>query len=203
MPVKDIKKAGPGSQRGDGVGECVSQPALFEEEVVGEEEATAVGSAGVGGGRAAVYARVSSDQQEKDETIESQMAAIEAYAREHDVKLIDEDLYTDEEFHLVDSGDVDGFYAILRQSTICCSKNASGQQGDPINLVMVGSGLAIRRALLRAGWNETAANDPETTRSRSHLYRGRRPDGTFHQYRPLGRQRAQGTAPVAGPGKSR
>jgi hypothetical protein len=102
-----------------------------------------------------------------------------------------EDLYADEEFHLVDSGDVDGFYAILRQSTVCCSKNASGQQGDPINLVMVGSGLAIRRALLRAGWNETAANDPETTRSRSHLYRGRRPDGTFHQYRPDGSERKE------------
>lgn len=96
MPVKDIKKAGPGSQRGDGAGECVSQPDLFEEEVVGEEATTPVGSAGVGRGRAAVYARVSSEQQEKDETIESQMAAVDAYAREHHVKLIDEDVYTDE-----------------------------------------------------------------------------------------------------------
>ncbi len=94
--MKDIKKAGSGSPRGDGAGECVSQPALFDEEAVGEEEAPAVGSAGVGRGRAAVYARVSSDQQEKDQTIESQMAAIEAYAREHDVTLTGEDVYTDE-----------------------------------------------------------------------------------------------------------
>ena len=96
MPVKDIKKAGPGPQRGDGAGERISQPALFEEEAASEEKATAVESAGVGRGRAAVYARVSSEQQEKDETIESQMASIEAYAQEHDVKLIDEDVYTDE-----------------------------------------------------------------------------------------------------------
>ena len=102
-----------------------------------------------------------------------------------------EALYAEEEFHLIDSGDVDGFYAILRQSTICCSKNASGETGDPINLVMVGSGLATRRALLRAGWHETAANDPQTSRSRSHLYRGRRPDGTFHQYRADGGERKE------------
>lgn len=101
------------------------------------------------------------------------------------------ELYADEEFHLIDSGDVDGFYAILRQSTICCSKDASGETGDPINLVLVGSGLAIRRALLRGGWGETAANDPQTSRSRSHLYRGRRPDGTFHQYRSDGGERKE------------
>ncbi len=96
MPVKDIKKAGPGSPRGNDIGERVSQPALFEEKATGQEEAAPVGPARVGGGRAAVYARVSSEQQEKDETIESQMAAIAAYAQEHDVKLMDEDVYTDE-----------------------------------------------------------------------------------------------------------
>jgi site-specific DNA recombinase len=96
MPVKDIKKAGPGSPRGNDIGECVSQPALFEEEATGQEEAAPVGPARVGGGRAAVYARVSSEQQEKDQTIESQMAAIAAYAQEHDVKLMDEGVYTDE-----------------------------------------------------------------------------------------------------------
>jgi len=94
--MKDIKKASTGSQRGGGSGERVSQPALFEEEATGQEEAAAVRSSGAGGGRAAVYARVSSEQQEKDETIESQVAAIDAYAREHDVTLIDEDVYTDE-----------------------------------------------------------------------------------------------------------
>jgi len=96
MPVKDIKKAGPGSARGSDIGERVSQPALFEEEAAAEEGATPVGPSGIGGGRAAVYARVSSDQQEKEETIESQMAAIRVYAQEHRVKLIDEDIYMDE-----------------------------------------------------------------------------------------------------------
>ena len=94
--MKDIKKAGTGSARGNEIGQRVSQPALFEEEAAGQEEAAPVGPARVGGGRAAVYARVSSEQQEKDETIASQMAAIEAYAQEHDVKLMDGDVYTDE-----------------------------------------------------------------------------------------------------------
>jgi len=93
--VRDIKKASPGSARGEDIGQRVSQPALFEE-ATGQEEATPVGPARVGRGRAAVYARVSSEQQEKDETIESQMAVIEVYAQEHDVKLMDEDVYTDE-----------------------------------------------------------------------------------------------------------
>ena len=88
MSVKDIKKAGAGSQRRDGGGEHISQPALFEEDAVGQEDAAATGPSGAVGGRAAIYARVSSEQQEKDDTIESQMAAIEAYAREHSVKLI-------------------------------------------------------------------------------------------------------------------
>jgi len=96
MSVKDIKKAGAGSQRRDGGGEHISQPALFEEDTVGQEDAAATGPSGAVGERAAIYARVSSEQQEKDDTIESQMAAIEAYAREHSVKLIDEDVYMDE-----------------------------------------------------------------------------------------------------------
>lgn len=96
MPVKDIKKAGPGSQRRDGAGECVSQPPLFEEDAAGEGDAAATGSSGAVGGRAAIYARVSSEQQEKEETVESQLAAIKAYAREHDVTVREEDLYVDE-----------------------------------------------------------------------------------------------------------
>ena len=96
MPVKDIKKAGPGSARGDDIRERVSQPALFEAEATGAAEASPVGPSGISGGHAAVYARVSSEQQEKEETIESQMAAIGAYAQEHNVKLIDEDIYMDE-----------------------------------------------------------------------------------------------------------
>ena len=53
------------------------------------------GHSGVGGGCVAVYARVSSEQQEKDETIESQMAILYAYAKEHEMKLVDNDLYID------------------------------------------------------------------------------------------------------------
>lgn len=94
--MKDIKKAGSGSQRGGGSGEHISQPALLEEEAISQEGFAPVGPSGTEGGRAAVYARVSSEQQDKEETVESQMAAIRAYAREHEVKLIDEDIYVDE-----------------------------------------------------------------------------------------------------------
>jgi site-specific DNA recombinase len=96
MPVKDIKKAGAGSQRSGGNGEHISQPALFEEESIRHEETAATESSGTGGGRAAIYARVSSEQQEKEETIESQMATIRAYAEEHGVKWSDKDVYVDE-----------------------------------------------------------------------------------------------------------
>ena len=96
MPVKDIKKADSGPPRGDGAGERVSQPTLFEEQVSRKADPQPVGSSRIVTGRTAVYVRVSSEQQEKEETIESQMDAIEHYAQEHDVKLADEDIYADE-----------------------------------------------------------------------------------------------------------
>lgn len=96
MPVKDIKKADIGSQRERDNGEHISQPALFEEETaVAQESFVATESSG-SGGCAAIYARVSSEQQEKDETVKSQMAVITAYAREHEVKWTDKDIYIDE-----------------------------------------------------------------------------------------------------------
>jgi len=76
--MKDIKKAGAGAQRRAVDPNGVSQAALLETEGCGKAQASPVGSAGTVGGRAAVYARVSSEQQEKEETVESQMAAIAA-----------------------------------------------------------------------------------------------------------------------------
>ena len=74
----------------------------------------------------------------------------------------------------------------------CCSTDESGSRaGDPFNVVIVGSGLAVRRAMLRGRWEETAANSPETALARSHRYLGRQPDGTFHKSRPDGTERKE------------
>ncbi len=98
----DIKKPDSGSAlRGD-CPERVSQACLFVGEAasactgpaVGAGEAT--GAAGIGAGRCAAYARVSSEQQEKDETIASQMDAIAQYAREHGFEYCREDVFLDD-----------------------------------------------------------------------------------------------------------
>lgn len=97
-------------------------------------------------------------------------------------------LYSEQE---IQAFDAEGLRAALVNHP-CCSTDASGSgAGDPFNVVMVGSGLAIRRALLRGGWEETAANSRETVLARSHRYRGRQPDGTFHKLRPDGTERKE------------
>src|SRR3990172_757677 len=96
MLMKDIKKAGAGAQRRAVDPNGVSQAALLETEGCGKAQASPVGSAGTVGGRAAVYARVSSEQQEKEETVESQMAAIAAYAQQKQIPFAQEDVYVDD-----------------------------------------------------------------------------------------------------------
>ena len=98
-----------------------------------------------------------------------------------------ESLYDEEEIEVVD---MDGLREVLA-SYACCSTNESGKAGDPINIILVGTRLAVRRALIRANWQETAANDPGTTVARTHRHLGRRPDGTFHKSRPDGSERKE------------
>ena len=86
--------------------------------------------------------------------------------------------------------DVEELRAVLA-SYACCSTNESGETGDPINIVLVGTRLAVGRALIRADWQETAANDPGTAVARTHRHLGRRPDGTFHKSRPDGSERKE------------
>ena len=95
--MSDIKKADSGSLGRADHRERVSQPALLEEEGPTEEaREAAIGPTGTDSGPTAVYARVSSEQQEKEETIESQLDSIEAYAREHHVCFANEDVYIDD-----------------------------------------------------------------------------------------------------------
>ena len=84
--MKDIKKANSGSQCRSSDGERISQPSLFEKKGTSQETVETTGHSGIGEGCVAVYARVSSEQQEKDETIESQMAILQAYAKEHEME---------------------------------------------------------------------------------------------------------------------
>ena len=97
-------------------------------------------------------------------------------------------LYTADELQEFDA---EGFRQALA-SLPCCSTDQSGSaEGDPFNVAFVGSGLALRRALLRGNWQETAAGSADTALARTHRYKGRQPDGTFHKSRPDGSERKE------------
>lgn len=110
-----------------------------------------------------------------------------------DYKTVDfENLYEEKIILRADPDDVLGLYKIISDLAICCSMDKKGiREGEPFNVVFIGTGLAVRRAMLRAGWQETAADDPTTVRARQHYYRGRPPDATFHKYRPDGGERKE------------
>jgi len=99
-----------------------------------------------------------------------------------------DNLYGKDEIQVVD---MDGLRTAL-ETLPCCSNSASGDGiGDPVNVAIVGSRLAVRRALLRGRWQETALNDPGTAVARTHRLFGRQPDGTFHKTRPDGSERKE------------
>ncbi len=103
-----------------------------------------------------------------------------------DVKF--QSLYGEDE---VQELDIDSLRSAI-EAHPCCSTDESGTGvGDPFNVVLVGSPLAVRRSLLRAGWQETAADSSATALARTHRYRGRQPDGTFHKSRPDGQERKE------------
>ena len=80
----------------------------------------------------------------------------------------------------------------LLLNTVCCTSDQSGDQvGDPLNVIIVGTPLAVRRTLLRGGWQETESGSEVTRLARAHYYRGRPPDGTFHKSRPDGSERKE------------
>ncbi len=110
-----------------------------------------------------------------------------------DYMIVDFDnLYPEELILHTDPDDVIGLYKGLNDLVICCSTDEKGtRMGEPLNIVFIATGLAVRRSMLRADWHETAANDPSTARAREHHYRGRPPDATFHKYRPDGGERKE------------
>ena len=97
-------------------------------------------------------------------------------------------LYEDDEITRVDNQSLRQYIDALA----CCTSDESGQlAGDPLNVVIIGTPQAVRRSLLRGGWQETESGSEITQLARSHFHRGRPPDGTFHKSRPDGSERKE------------
>lgn len=81
---------------------------------------------------------------------------------------------------------------ILEDELSCCATDKTGElQGGPLNVVLVGSGLAVRRAMLRGGWMETSIKQGEAERARLQSFRGRQPDAIYIKNRGDGNERIQ------------
>ncbi len=96
-------------------------------------------------------------------------------------------LYSEEEIRDLDT---DGLKTVLENELGCCVTDPTGKlEGGPINVVLVGTGTAVRRSMLRGGWLETSAEDGVAVKERSQHFRGRRPDAIFSQLRGDGNER--------------
>ena len=84
------------------------------------------------------------------------------------------------------------------ESLPCCSTNENGEkQADPLNLVIVGHGRTVHRALIRSGWDETGT--PERLVAMTEQYRytpvspfylyGRPQDAAFRKTRETADER--------------
>jgi hypothetical protein len=81
---------------------------------------------------------------------------------------------------------------VLKHEVSCCATDSTEKlAGGPLNVVMVGSGLALRRSLLRGHWVETAAELDESSRALQQNYRGRPPDVIYSQLRDDGNEEIQ------------
>ncbi|GAB3096045.1 hypothetical protein GCM10027217_10780 [Pseudomaricurvus hydrocarbonicus] len=78
---------------------------------------------------------------------------------------------------------------VLETELSCCAGGpAAGDNGGPLNVVMVGTTLALRRSLLRGGWLETRADASLLKGAREHRFAGRSPDAVFYRSRPDGNE---------------
>jgi hypothetical protein len=89
------------------------------------------------------------------------------------------------------STDRQGLRALIEQLPATTTDATGKLAGSPLNVVVVGSGIAVLRSLLRGGWQEQEAGTPATRLARAHYYRGRPPDGVFHKRRERSRERKE------------
>ena len=98
-------------------------------------------------------------------------------------------LYTDEEMRDLDRG---GLKEVLENELSCCATDSTGElEAGPFNVVLVGTGQAVRRAMLRGRWIETSAAADVAVKARSQSFHGRRPDAIFSKLREDGNERIQ------------
>ena len=80
----------------------------------------------------------------------------------------------------------------LEEKLSCCATDPSGElDGGAFNVVLVGTGRAVRRSLLRGDWLETSGAEGAAERARKQHFRGRQPDAIFRKYRPDGNETLQ------------
>ena len=90
-------------------------------------------------------------------------------------------LYTEDE---IQDLDLPALKIALEEDLHCCARDPSGQlDGGPFNVVLIGTGMAVRRAMLRGGWLETSAEEGVAERARRQKFDGRQPDAIFMQER--------------------
>lgn len=86
--------------------------------------------------------------------------------------------------------DIASLKPLLEEELPCCAGGPEeGDVGGPLNVVFVATPLALRRSLLRAGWQETEAESEDSARARQRRFDGRAPDAIFRLERKDGDER--------------
>jgi len=97
-------------------------------------------------------------------------------------------LYSEEEILHTDEA---GLREALEQLPCCATDSTGTRAGTPYNVMLVGTGEAVRRALLRADWQETEDGSKVNALASRQFYFGRKPDGNFIKARSDGNERRE------------
>jgi len=90
------------------------------------------------------------------------------------------ELYGNEELQHVDR---EGLRKLLPQLPCCTTNHDNSGQGQPVHVALIGEGLDILQALLRAGWSETSYTKDSNYMINSSYFFSRPPDATFRKGR--------------------